>query len=56
MGRKQQPVSAGRSMAITLVLASAIAVEQGFVVNPKWYLWLLITIPLLVACFFPVRK
>jgi hypothetical protein len=56
MCRKQQPVSIGRSMAILLVLASAIALEQGFIDNVKWYLLLLVTVPLLAACFFPVRK
>ena len=48
MYRKQQPVSVGKSMATLLVLASAIALEEGFVVNSKWYLLLAITIPLLV--------
>ncbi|AEW01159.1 hypothetical protein Niako_4919 [Niastella koreensis GR20-10] len=51
MRGKQRSVSVG-----ILLLASAIACEQGFVVNPKWYFLLFITVPLLIAYSFSVRE
>lgn len=52
----QQPVSAGRVVAILLVLLNAIALKQGMVADPRWYLLLCITIPLLVICAITVYK
>ena len=56
MYRKQEPVSAGMSFAVVLVLLSAIALEKGMVSNPKWYYLLWITLPLLAACVYTGRK
>jgi hypothetical protein len=56
MYRKQEQVSAGNTIAVVLVLASAIAMERGLVSNPKWYHILWVTIPLLAACVYTGRK
>jgi hypothetical protein len=54
MQRKQERVSAGISFVVILILASAIALEQGMTDSPKWYYLLWITVPLLAiyAWFF----
>jgi hypothetical protein len=56
MQPKQQRVSAGISFAVVLVLASAIALEKGFVDNSKWYYVLWLTIPLLGLCLYTGRN
>jgi hypothetical protein len=56
MYRKHEHVSAGMSFAVVLVLASAVALEEGMVTSSKWYYLLWITIPLLAACIYTERK
>lgn len=56
MQPKQQRVSAGISFAVVLVLASAIALEKGFVDNSKWYYILWLTVPLLGLCLYTGRN
>lgn len=57
MYRNEQPVSVGSYIAMLLVIISAISLEQGMVNDPKWYLMLWITIPLLVVfAYFTSRN
>ena len=49
MYRNEQPVSVGKSIAMILIVSSAVALEQGLVSDPKWYWVLGITVPLLIV-------
>ena len=56
MYQKHEPVSVGMSFAVILVIASAIAMEEGLVTHPKWYGVLWITLPLLAICGYTEFK
>lgn len=56
MDRKREPDSEGMSIAVVLVLLSAIALEEGLVTNYKWYYILWLTIPLLGLCLYTEQK
>lgn len=56
MYRNEQPVSVGNYIAMLLALVSINAVVDGLVSDPQWYWLLCITIPLLLACIFFIRK
>ena len=56
MYRKQEHVSAGMSFAVMLILLSAVALEEGLVVSPKWYYVLWVTLPMLAVYAWIFRK
>jgi hypothetical protein len=56
MDRNQKKVSVGGVMITSLVLLTAVALEEGFVSDPAWYDVLYITIPLLVILRFVFHR
>lgn len=48
MSRSQKKISAGGVVMLSLVLVTAVALEEAFVSNPKWYNVLYVTLPLLL--------
>jgi hypothetical protein len=44
----KQEISKGRVIISLLILLNAIVLEQGLVVNDKWYWVLLLTVPVLI--------
>lgn len=55
MHRNQNKISVSGGSVLPLIVLNAIAVEQGFVSNPKWYCVLCITIPLLLILILMSR-
>lgn len=56
MYRNEHPVAVGNYIAMLLVLVSVRVIEEGLVSDPQWYWLLCITIPLLLACVYFIRR
>lgn len=56
MDRKQEHIPAGKMMLLILSLMNAIVITRGYTQSEKWYVWLLITCPLLILAILNVRR
>jgi len=56
MDRNRKKVSVGGAIITSVVLLTAVALEEGFVSDPAWYDVLYITIPMLVILRFVLYR
>jgi hypothetical protein len=56
MTRINKPASPGGIIILVLVLINVIAIKEAFIGNGKWYLALVITLPLLLLAVANMRQ
>jgi uncharacterized membrane protein YhdT len=56
MQQNQSPAPAGKSLVLCSILLNAVAVKQGFIAHPGWYVLSAIAFPLLLASIILERR
>ena len=56
MLQKQEPVSAGKLIALLLVVINVIALKQSLIAGSDWNYVLWVTVPMLVVCALIIQK
>jgi uncharacterized membrane protein len=56
MTRNNEPVPANGIIILFLVLINVIAIKEGFIGNGKWYLVLILGLPLLLLAIANMRQ
>ncbi|MDQ3846530.1 MAG: hypothetical protein M3342_21350 [Bacteroidota bacterium] len=56
MLRNQQTVSARGMTMLLSAIANAVVLQNGFIINEKWYWALVLTVPMLLLTLMDKRK